>query len=113
MHTEILRRFGSIHAFCKRHPQMGRSTVYQVIRGRYCGNAEKQTRRICRALEGKDRAELDAEALGKVLEREACAVCDAGKRRCRKMRPQCKGLWKRQAEAALAVFYRWTEEVEQ
>ena len=38
---QILRKYVSIHAFCRRHPEVGRSTVYALLAGKYPGNLYK------------------------------------------------------------------------
>ena len=38
---QILRRYVSIHAFCRRHPELGRSPVYALLAGKYSGNLYK------------------------------------------------------------------------
>lgn len=47
----ILTRYTSIHAFCRAHPELKRSTVYLVVSGRYPGNIRAQATRIRQALE--------------------------------------------------------------
>ena len=47
----ILARYKSIHAFCRQHPELKRSTVYQVLAGKYAGHAGRQLAAIRAALE--------------------------------------------------------------
>lgn len=52
LRARIVERYGSLHAFCKAHPELKRSSVYLVMSGRYPGRSENQTVRIEAALEG-------------------------------------------------------------
>lgn len=40
---QILRNYVSIHAFCRQHPEVGRSTVYALLAGKYRGQVYKHT----------------------------------------------------------------------
>ena len=52
LRARIVERYGSLHAFCKAHPELKRSSVYPVMSGRYPGRSENQIIRIEAALEG-------------------------------------------------------------
>ncbi len=52
LRARIMERHGSLHAFCKAHPELKRSSVYLVMSGRYPGRSENQIIRIEAALEG-------------------------------------------------------------
>ena len=52
LRARIVERYGSLHAFCKAHPELKRSSVYLVMSGRYPGRSENQIIRIEAALEG-------------------------------------------------------------
>ena len=56
VHTElkqkIIEKYGSTHAFCKACPHLNRSTVYQVLSGKYAGKLLKQIALIQIALLG-------------------------------------------------------------
>lgn len=52
LRARIVERHGSLHAFCKAHPELKRSSVYLVMSGRYPGRSENQIIRIEAALEG-------------------------------------------------------------
>lgn len=99
----ILERHKTLYAFCGA-VGLPRGTVYQVIRGRYAGNHEKQLARIRTALE-TPRTNKGAEEgrILKALAKTACARCGIGKRRCRKIRHLCQELWEAQAAAVVAI----------
>ena len=42
----IVARYGSIHSFCRQHPELKRSTVYMVLSGRYAGSTARQEAKI-------------------------------------------------------------------
>lgn len=48
--AEILKRYASVHVFCKAHPELSRSSVYLALSGKYPGNADRQEARIRTAL---------------------------------------------------------------
>ncbi len=47
---QVLARYATVYAFCSAHPELKRSTVYQVLSGRYCGKLDAQVRQILVAL---------------------------------------------------------------
>lgn len=92
----VVARHGSIHAFLKRHPELTRSTVYQVLGGRYPGNIERQMVVIQAALDGTPadaalatRPIPDVDALADVILAAKCGKCRRPDRRgCRGCRIQ-------------------------
>lgn len=89
----VIAKHGSIHAFCKRNPDLTRSTVYQVLGDRYPGNTERQAAVIRAALDGVAMPEPSrvpaAEALHDVLMDAKCGRCRRLDRRgCRGCRLQ-------------------------
>lgn len=91
----VLAKYRSVHAFCKAHPELNRSTVYQVLSGRYAGNADRQQALIRATVREAQRplahvAPLpEAEALAEVLQASKCARCRRPDRRgCRGCRLQ-------------------------
>ena len=48
--AEILEKYPSVHAFCKAHPELSRSSVYLALSGKYPGKSDKQVARIRAAL---------------------------------------------------------------
>lgn len=96
LRTMILSRHRSIHAFLRSHPELNRSTVYQVLGGRYCGNVQAQSRRIQAALEGQPAADTrrsgpDAAAIEGVLQAAKCGNCRRlDKRWCLECKAQTK-----------------------
>lgn len=84
--TAILGKHDSVHAFCKKYKSViGRSTVYQIVNGKYPGDATKQIARVRDVLEGRlGVTALDKELL-KALKIVACAKCKKkGRKSCRK-----------------------------
>ena len=98
LRAAILARSKTLYAFCRDHG-LPHGTVYQVMRGRYAGNYEAQLKRIDRALGNPlgHRAGPSEEKIINALSALACGQCEHGKRRCRKVRRQCKSLWQAQA----------------
>ena len=47
----VLSRYSTVYAFCDDHPELKRSTVYQVLSGRYSGRIDVQIRKILAALD--------------------------------------------------------------
>lgn len=95
LRMRICDRHGSVHRFC-RTSGLPRSTVYQVLAGRYGGHLETQRRRIEAALGGVDpRVSRVVDAIAGV----ACARCGGGPKRCQ----ACQDLFHAQALAALEV----------
>jgi hypothetical protein len=74
----IKARYGSPHAFCKDHPSLNRTTVYQVLAGTYSGNTDKQLGRILAALE---QSKETPQGLPTLTELETC-IRDAACPRC-------------------------------
>ncbi len=70
--AEIEERYVTLHRFCRLHPQLNRSTVYQVVGGYYSGNMERQEKRIRDVFEGTDEETLVFEA----IKERACARCN-------------------------------------
>lgn len=98
---EILARYKSIHAFCRAHEGLCRTTVYLVLRGRYPGDAARQARRIAEALGMED--DSRREQITTALIAVACSRCRArGKNRKRRC-TACKALIREQATAVLRL----------
>jgi predicted transcriptional regulator len=104
LRAAILQRHKTLYAFCKA-ARLPRGTVYQVIRGRYAGDAAKQLARIRKALEAAPQeGGPELEKIKSALAQAACARCGNGKRRCRKTRHNCRALWTDQAGAILDLL---------
>lgn len=101
LRRRIEARYGSVHRFCKACPGLGRSTVYQVLAGRYPGNAGRQLGRLREAL-GEDPARRRAEAVYRAIKETACRRCAAARnwQTC----GRCDTLYREQAQAALAAL---------
>lgn len=102
LRTEVERRFGTIHRFC-RATGLQRSTTYQVLGGRYPGNLVARLAAIRAALTGAEPQEpvfppeQAEETIFQALGQVACARCKRPDgRKCR----GCRNLWREQARAA-------------
>jgi hypothetical protein len=88
-------RYGSIHAFAKGRPGgVARSTIYQVLSGKYGGNADRQLARITAALNAPDDGVFEA------LKQVACRRCRKKRRRSRQCE-KCFELWREQEKAVM------------
>ncbi len=95
LRRKVTVRFGSVHAFAKARPGgLARSTVYQVLSGRYGGDADRQAERIRAAL-GEPRA-----GIFEILKGVACPRCRKKRRRVRQCE-KCFDLWRAQEKAVL------------
>jgi len=95
LQAEIERRFGTVHRFCREHPELNRATVYMLLAGTYGGNTERQAERIRDAL-GDNRKEKQ---VFEAIKQAACARCHFGQPCSR-----CDSLFKTQTDAAMKVF---------
>lgn len=92
LRARILKRYTSVHAFCRAHPELKRATVYQVLSGNYPGNRIEQAAKIEAALDDAKAAEkrsaadtalhygphlpqVDGDAVVKALQTIRCAHC--------------------------------------
>ncbi len=87
----VAARYGTVHAFCRAHPDLNRTTVYQVLRGTYAGNTARQLGRIMAALEAAG-DDVDLPSLAEVEEcirQAACQRCpvDQGADLCKRCAP--------------------------
>lgn len=82
----ILSHHSSIHAFCKKYKgTLSRSTVYQVVSGRYPGNPERHIDRIKDILEGKLISTTLENDMLTALKTVACSRCKKkGRKACKK-----------------------------
>ena len=96
----IAKRHKSLHAFCRAHPELNRSTVYMLMVGNYPGDFERQAARIEQSLTGKEEearpVPITTQEAHEVLQRAKCAHCRRlDKRGC----PECNTQTAREAEA--------------
>lgn len=92
----IKSKYGSIHALAKHRPGgLARSTLYQVLAGKYAGDTQKQLKRLADFLESGPPVE---NAVFETLKEVACGLCKRRPKR-RKICQKCFSLWQRQAEA--------------
>jgi hypothetical protein len=95
LRTDIETRFNSVHKFCRLHPSLNRSTVYQVLAGKYGGNTQRQAQRIRDALNGKN----EEQRIMDTIKITACTRCSVtGK--CNR----CDDLFRAQAKSVMALF---------
>lgn len=79
--ARILKRYASIHAFCRAHPELKRATVYLALSGRYPGNWSRQAVKIEAALTGAKKAPetpvpcTTQSAVAEALQAIRCAHC--------------------------------------
>ena len=106
LRAAITARYGTLYAFIKDRPGgLAKGTFYQVLKGRYGGNVERQITRIQAALApaggGSAEADQAAAAGPRIFETLKEVACG----RCRKKRPRarqcekCFDLWRAQAAA--------------
>ena len=83
---EIETKYGTVCRFIKAH-NLCKSTVYQVVKGAYAGDGEKQAERFRELLAGNGAKRDETKAIFRALKRTACARCpdrdDPG--------PRCRG----------------------
>ena len=89
----ILDRFGSIHAFCRIHPELKRATVYQVLAGKYAGRSEQHLAAIKAALYEtpppvSSLLPVTAEQIADVVQAFKCASCRRFDKPCAACRTQ-------------------------
>jgi hypothetical protein len=101
LRRDIEGRYGTVHRFCRAYRELGRSTVYQLLAGRYPGNAARQFARLREILAGGPEKRR-VEAVYAAIKQAACQRCAAwGKgREC----SRCDGLYREQAQAALEAL---------
>lgn len=88
----VVARHGSVHAFLKRHPELTRSTVYQVLGDRYPGNMTRQMTVIKQALDGVTEEATQAQWSLPDPDELAAVILDARCARCRRPdRRGCRG----------------------
>lgn len=114
LRARIVERHGSLHAFCKAHPELKRSSVYLVMSGRYPGRSENQIIRIEAALEGNIHTALaglasappmSAKDMADALQEIRCNNCRLlDRRNCL----ECRTRTRREAEELYARMCRRT-----
>lgn len=76
LRAQVLARYASVHAFCRKHPELKRSTVYLVLAGRYPGRWDEQAALIRAALTGRE--EMPTPPAPDVAEGGPKGRCDEG-----------------------------------
>lgn len=85
LRTEIESRFGSVHRFCRSHPELSRGTVYQVLGGTYQGDVQAMQSRIRAAMERLSPEQVAAYQAIRKVQCGVCSVKDPACERCRHM----------------------------
>ena len=109
LRADILARYPSVHAFCRRHGNVKRSTVYAVLAGRYAGDAKEQFVRIREALDGPGpQPEAPTpERMAEVLQQVKCRRCrPASRRKCLR----CHAVTIQESRAIMDFLHRYQEE---
>lgn len=89
LREEIVARHGSVHAFCRQHKDLKRSTVYAVLAGNFKGESREQALRIREALNGSgmQQEKPTVEKIGSVLQQAKCQGCrPVTRRKCQRCR---------------------------
>lgn len=101
LHQKIIKKFGSIHNFCKINENLNRSTVYLVLKGKYPGKINKQFRKIENALFENRKTDqtikIDCSEIITVLQNFKC-------NNCRLLRKSCEDCRRKTANEATAVY---------
>ena len=91
----VFSNYPSVYALCRAYPELGRSTAYQVLSGRYAGDFDAQAAKIRAAVEGTPVAVspakpfLSREELADALQGIRCGNCRRlDKRGCAECRTQ-------------------------
>lgn len=95
---KIESEYGSVYRFCKA-TGVAKSLVYQVLKGTYPGNIERQTARLLEYL-GENKKELKIERIYKILKNVACSKCPDKN----SPGPRCRGCLSLFKEQALALI---------
>lgn len=100
LREEIVIRHGSVHAFCRQHKDLKRSTVYAVLAGSFKGESREQVLRIREALNGPgvQPEKPTVEKIGGILQQTKCHGCRPVNRR------KCQRCRERTEQEARAVF---------
>lgn len=95
LRADVERQYGTVYQFCRANG-LPRGTTYQVLRGVYAGDMQRQLARIRAALDQQDQAEVLAM---QALKRVACA-------RCTRRGPcgRCDDLFRAQARAVMKTI---------
>jgi len=93
--AEIEERYGTVHKFCRLHPDLNRSTVYQVLAGKYGGDVQKQIKRIQDAISDVS----EEQKIMQTIKNTACARCSVTGQ-C----DRCNTLFRAQARAVVQLF---------
>lgn len=105
--AQILKEYKSIHAFCKKNPEIKRATVYAVLNNKYSSDTERQIKRI--------QAILDNTPFEEKLQTNNCTVSEmftvlkeAKCAHCRRLNKQscviCQTQTEREAQAIVTYL---------
>lgn len=98
LRQKIVKKYGSIHNFCKLNENLTRATVYLVFAEKYAGNTQKQLARIEKALDNSEDVpkKITIEEQ-EVLQQTKCS-------NCRLLRPNCQECKRKCTTEANAVY---------
>jgi hypothetical protein len=85
LRTEIEAEYGSVHRFCREHPELNRGTVYQVLRGTYQGDVRGMQDRIRATVDRLTPAQAAAYQAIRKVQCSRCATTTPACDRCRTM----------------------------
>ncbi len=91
LRQKIVKKYGSIHNFCKLNENLTRATVYLVFAEKYAGNTQKQLARI------EKKVSIQQQEITDVLQNAKCA-------HCRLLRPNCPECKRKSINEANAVY---------
>ena len=101
LRQKIVKKYGSIHNFCKLNENLTRATVYLVFAEKYAGNTQKQLARIEKTLDNSEdvqkKVSIQQQEITDVLQNAKCA-------HCRLLRPNCPECKRKSINEANAVY---------
>lgn len=101
LRQKIVKKYGSIHNFCKLNENLTRATVYLVFAEKYAGNTQKQLARIEKALDNSEdvpkKITIEEQEVLEVLQQTKCS-------NCRLLRPNCQECKRKCTTEANAVY---------
>lgn len=101
LRQKIVKKYGSIHNFCKLNENLTRAAVYLVFAEKYAGNTQKQLARIKKALDNSEdvpkKITIEEQEVLEVLQQTKCS-------NCRLLRPNCQECKRKSTTEANAVY---------
>lgn len=101
LRKKIIKKYGSIHNFCKLNENLTRATVYLIFANKYAGNIQKQISLIEKAYNNS----LDVEKKVVFEEQEIIDVLQHTKcNNCRLLKPNCSECKRKSIIEANAIY---------